>query len=66
MYHEHRLLSQIYAKHNSVVPKYTQGIKMNDFSRHCGVDVTKWTASSEFGTYSLCEQWVKRNLQTES
>ena len=28
--------------------------------------VIKWTASSEFGTYRLCEQWVKRNLQTES
>ena len=25
-----------------------------------------WTASSECGTYRLCEQWVKRNLQTES
>ena len=25
-----------------------------------------WTASSEFGIYRLCEQWIKRNLQTES
>ena len=25
-----------------------------------------WAASSEFVTYRLCEQWAKRNLQTES
>ena len=25
-----------------------------------------WAASSEFGTYRLCEQWAKRDLQTES
>ena len=27
---------------------------------------TIWTASSEFGTYRLCEQWIKRNFQTEN
>ena len=41
MYLEHHTMSQIYVQYNSMVPKYKQGIQMNDFSRHCGVHVTK-------------------------
>ena len=26
----------------------------------------EWAASSKFGIYRLCEQWVKKNLHTES
>ena len=46
-----------------------EGTKQSSFNPvECFVQYTNmvWTASSEFGTYRLCEQWVERNLQTES
>ena len=53
-------------KKTTRAPQMTKSLMNILIARQIWCSQHNWTASSEFGTYRVCEQRVKRNLQTES